>query len=230
MPADDDGPHEVCIDARVVETRVDLVGVVEERLVVPPLLDIPAIGAGPEEHADLAAERHNNGVIPIGVAAGERERLAAGNVGVVDIDADAADGLPRPGFGHAPLDKGAGGDCEVLAGHVGGSDDDVGRAIEVDSPAGHAVPPLLPQVRGRLRDHLDAVGAAPNPDLKAACGVGIRTASRLTAEKSWAAPARTNEDVGNGTARFGDRAADDETGLEAGAVVLPLLGRRHGGP
>ena len=227
VPADDDGSHEVGIDRRLIGGRIDGVGVVEEGLVVPPLLDVPPVRSGAEEHADVGAERHNDRVVPVGVAASERERLAATGVGVVGVDADPADRLRGPSFAHVALDERAGDEHEVLVGRVGRSDHDVGRAVEVHGPPGNAVPPLLPQVRARLRIRLDAVGAATHGDLEVACRVSASAAHALTAERPSAAEARAHEDVRDRTTRSCDRPSDEESGLELRVDVVLVRARRH---
>ena len=176
----------------------------------------------------MAAERNDDRVIPVGVAARERERLAATGVGVVGVDADPADRLPRAGFAHVTLDERAGDEREVLVGRVSGPDHDVGRAIEVHGPAGNAVPPLLLQMRARLRIHLNPIGATPHANLELASRVGVRSADALTAERPSAAEAGAHEDVRDGSARPCDRASDKESGLEARVDVVLVRARRNG--
>src|SRR5207247_7562512 len=141
----------------------------DNQLVGPPLRYEPAARHCPKEHANVAADGNTDAVLPDGVTPPERGRLPADGVRVLGVDADPADRLPRPGFADVALDKRSGDEREVLVGRVDRSDHDVGRAVEVHGPPGNAVPPLLPQVRARLRVRLDAVRATTHGDLEVAC-------------------------------------------------------------
>ena len=65
VSADDEPTREMGIDRRTIHARVDHVGDIEVRLVVPPLRRVRRAWAHAEEDANLPARRHDEEVVPL---------------------------------------------------------------------------------------------------------------------------------------------------------------------